>query len=125
MTDQGLTLRFRPAYFTRNGSSGDERMKTLVAGVLISVSLAGSASGQSPQPQTAADLAKYLGADRERLLYEGAKKEVKLVWYTSLTPYKEIAKSFESRYPGVTVEPYRAPATNLATRIKERDSSSD
>ena len=46
-----------------------------------------------------------------------AQKEAKLVWYTSLTPYKEIAKSFESRYPGVTVEPYRAPATNLATRI--------
>src|SRR5262245_17835193 len=100
-------------------------MKPLVTLVLISVSLAGSASGQSPRPQTAADLAKYLGADRERLLYEGAKKEAKLIWYTSLTPYKEIAKTFESRYPGVTVEPYRAPATNLATRIKERDSSSD
>jgi len=92
-------------------------MKTLVAIVLIFVSLAGSASGQGPRPQTAADLAKYLGADRERVLYEGAKKEAKLVWYTSLTPYKEIAKSFESRYPGVTVELYRAPATNLATRI--------
>ena len=83
-------------------------MKTLVAVVLVSVSLAGNAWGQSPRPQTAADLAKYLGADRERLLYEGA-KEAKLVWYTSLTPYKEISKSFESRYPGVTVEPYRAP----------------
>src|SRR5215813_7591369 len=92
-------------------------MKTLVTLVLISISLAGSASGQSPRPQTAADLAKYLGADHASVLYEGAKKEAKHVWYTSLTPYKEIAKSFESRYPGVIVEPYRAPATNLATRI--------
>jgi iron(III) transport system substrate-binding protein len=92
-------------------------MKTWIAVILVSVSLAGSVWSQSARPQTAADLGKYLGADRERLLYEGAKKEGKLVWYTSLTPYKEIAKNFESRYPGVTVEPYRAPATNLATRI--------
>jgi iron(III) transport system substrate-binding protein len=92
-------------------------MKTFVATILIFVGLAGSAWGQSARPQSAADLAKYSGADRERLLYEGAKKEGKLVWYTSLTPYKEIAKNFETRYPGVIVEPYRAPATNLATRI--------
>jgi len=92
-------------------------MKTLVAVILFSTNLAGSAWGQSPRPQTAAELAKYLGADRERILYEGAKKEGKLVWYTSLTPYKEIAKTFESRYPGVIVESYRAPAATLATRI--------
>jgi iron(III) transport system substrate-binding protein len=92
-------------------------MKTCVAAILISVSLAGSAWGQGARPQSAADLAKYSGADRERLLYEGAKKEGKLVWYTSLTPYKEIAKTFETQYPGVTVESYRAAATNLATRI--------
>jgi hypothetical protein len=49
-------------------------MKTCVAAILISVSLAGSAWGQSARPQSAADLAKYSGADRERLLYEGAKK---------------------------------------------------
>src|SRR5215510_4288772 len=92
-------------------------MKTLVTALFVSVSLAGNAWGQTPRLQTAADLARYLGADRERLLYEGAMKETKLVWYTSLTPYKEIARSFESKYAGVTVEPYRAPATNLATRI--------
>src|SRR5215467_11764200 len=92
-------------------------MKTLVTALFVSATLAGDASGQGLRLQTAADLAKYLGADRERLLYEGAKKEAKLVWYTSLTPYKEIAKTFESRYPGVIVEPYRAPATNLAMRI--------
>jgi iron(III) transport system substrate-binding protein len=91
-------------------------MKTWFAAILVYVSLAGNAWCQGARPQTAADLAKYLGADRERLLYEGAKKEGKLVWYTSLTSYKEIAKSFEARYPGVTVEPYRAPAVNLATR---------
>ena len=92
-------------------------MKIWIAAILLAVSLGGSAWGQSPRPQTAADLGKYLGADRERVLYEGAKKEGKLVWYTSLTVYKEMAKAFETKYPGVTVELYRAPAVNLATRI--------
>jgi iron(III) transport system substrate-binding protein len=36
-----------------------------------------------------------------------AKKEGKLVWYTSLTIYKEMAKALEARYPGVVVEPYQ------------------
>lgn len=92
-------------------------MKALVIVILIYADLLANAWCQTPLPKTAPDLAKYLGADRERLLYEGAKKEGKLVWYTSLTPYKEIAKVFESKFPGVTVEPYRGAATNLATRI--------
>ena len=107
------------AYLDRAGLKitkwGDEN-ENLGLGHAGLFGLAGSAWCQGARPQTAADLAKYLGPDRERLLYEGAKKEGKLVWYTSLTSYKEIAKSFEARYPGVTVEPYRAPAVNLATR---------
>jgi len=91
-------------------------MQTWIAALLIALSLAGHALGQSARPQTAAELATYLGTDRERLLYDGAKKEGKLVWYTSLTSYKQIAQSFEAKYPGVTVEPYRAPAVTLATR---------
>lgn len=92
-------------------------MKTLGITILVSATLLGNAWCQTPPPRTAADLAKYAGADRERVLYEGAKKEGKLIWYTSLSTYKEMAKSFEAKYPGVTVEFYRAPATNLATRI--------
>jgi len=92
-------------------------MKTLGITILVSAILLGSGWCQTPPPRTAADLAKYTGADRERVLYEGAKKEGKLIWYTSLSTYKEMAKSFETKYPGVTVEFYRAPATNLATRI--------
>jgi iron(III) transport system substrate-binding protein len=92
-------------------------MKSLMLGMLISASLLGSAWCQTPQPKTTAELAKYAGSDRERLLYEGAKKEGKLVWYTSLTVYKEMAKFFEAKYSGITVELYRAPAVNLASRI--------
>jgi iron(III) transport system substrate-binding protein len=92
-------------------------MKTGFLAILLAASAVGTAWCQSAQPKTAAELAKYLGADRERILYEGAKKEGKLVWYTSLTVYKEMAKFFEARYPGVSVEPYRATAVNLVSRI--------
>ncbi len=39
------------------------------------------------------------------------------MWYTSLIANKEIVKIFESKYPGVTVETYRASGTHLATRV--------
>ena len=64
-------------------------------------------------------MAKYRGSDRERILYEGAKKEGKLLWYTSLVPNKHIAKVFEAKYPGVTVDVYRAAGNTLATRLLE------
>ncbi len=92
-------------------------MKSSFVAILLVSSTVGSGWCQSAQPKTAGELAKYMAADRERVLYEGAKKEGKLVWYTSLTIYKEMAKSFEARYPGVTVEPYRSTAVNLVSRI--------
>ena len=91
-------------------------MNILLA-LILSALFAVHARAQTAPPRTAADLAKYLGADRERLLFEGAKKEGKVLWYTSLSSYKEVAKAFETKYPGVTVELFRAPAMNLSTRI--------
>jgi iron(III) transport system substrate-binding protein len=92
-------------------------VKSFFLAILIVTIALESAWCQSAPPKTASELAKYMGADRERVLYDGAKKEGKLVWYTSLTIYKEMAKSFEARYPGVIVEPYRATAVNLVSRI--------
>src|SRR6476660_7012283 len=90
---------------------------SFVSAVVFLSSLTGSAWGESAKPTTLTDLAKYTGADRGRLLYEGAKKEGKFLWYTSLIANKEIVKIFESKYPGVTVETYRANGTQLATRV--------
>ena len=98
-------------------------MRTLLIAIIMLSSLLENGWCQNPRPTTSADLAKYGGADRERLLYDGAKKEGKLVWYTSLSSYKEVSKSFESKYPGVTVEFYRASGTTLATRILSESSA--
>jgi iron(III) transport system substrate-binding protein len=68
---------------------------------------------------TLADLAAYNKPDREQVLYEGAKKEGKLMWYTSLTggPNTEAPKVFEAKYPGVKMEVYRGDSDALISRI--------
>ncbi|MGH7929195.1 MAG: ABC transporter substrate-binding protein, partial [Candidatus Binatia bacterium] len=47
------------------------------------------------------------------------KTEGKLMWYTSLAgaSYKELAKAFEAKYPGVKVEAYRGTRQELGARI--------
>lgn len=91
--------------------------KTCFAATVFLLSFLGSARSQGAKPTLPGDLAKYTGSDRERLLYEGAKKEGKFLWYTSLIANKEIVKIFEAKYPGVTVETYRASGTQLAPRV--------
>jgi len=68
---------------------------------------------------SAAEVAAYAGADREQRLLAGAKSEGKVVWYTSLagSSYKELAKGFESKYPGVKIEPYRGTSSDIMTKI--------
>ena len=74
---------------------------------------------QGKKPDSLAELASYAGADREQRLLAGARAEGKVVWYTSLagSSYKELAKGFETKYPGVQIEPYRATSGDLLTKI--------
>jgi hypothetical protein len=74
-------------------------MKYLWTILFVVLATPASTWAQASKPTTLAELAKYKGADRERILYEGAKKEGKLVWYTSLVPNKHIAKLFEPNIP--------------------------
>src|SRR5262245_979490 len=74
-------------------------------------------SSAAAQTKSVADLANYRGADREEMLRAGAKKEAKLVWYTSLTAHRDIANILEAKYPGIKVETYRASSNDLTRRI--------
>jgi iron(III) transport system substrate-binding protein len=78
-----------------------------------------SAWSQTAKPSAAADLASYGGADREKILFDGAKREGKVVWYTTLATdqNKQIAAVFEKKYPGVSVEIFRTGASALAQRL--------
>jgi iron(III) transport system substrate-binding protein len=69
------------------------------------------------QTRSVADLAAYRGSDREEMLKAGAKKEGKMVWYTSLTAHRDIANIFEAKYPGIKIETYRAGSSDLTRRL--------
>ena len=88
---------------------------------LIYFIFASIAQGQAKKPATLAELAAYMGQDREQLLFTGAKGEGKVVWYTSLAggSYKAIVEVFEAKYPGVKVEVYRAGGADLTVRLSE------
>lgn len=85
--------------------------------VLLQVCLTASLALAQGKPVSVAELASYQGADREAIFKAGAQKEGKVVWYTTLIAYKEIAKVFEAKYPGVKVEAYRTNSTDLLKRF--------
>jgi iron(III) transport system substrate-binding protein len=76
---------------------------------------------QTRKPPSLPELARYMGADREQVLYAGAKAEGKLMWYTSLAggSYKELVKLFETKYPGIQVDAFRAGGSDLVVRMEE------
>jgi iron(III) transport system substrate-binding protein len=94
-------------------------MNIVAVTLLLFLLLSQNSSSQTAKPISSADLAAHSGADRERLLHEGAKREGKLVWYTTLAAEqnKQIASTFEKKYPGVAVEIFRTGSSALAQRL--------
>lgn len=94
-------------------------MRVLVIASIVFFSFLSAAWAQGSKPTSLSELAAYTGADREQLLLGGARSEGKVVWYTSLagSSYKEIAKAFEAKYPGVKVDVYRGTSQDLMSRI--------
>ena len=76
---------------------------------------------QSRKAATVAEIATYMGADREQILYAGAKTESVVTWYTSLAgdSYKALSRAFESTYPGLRVEAFRSGGSELTARMSE------
>jgi iron(III) transport system substrate-binding protein len=89
--------------------------------LLVVMGAAPSSWAQTAKPMPVAEMAAYNKPDREKVLYEGAKKEGKLMWYTSLTggPNTDAPKVFEAKYPGVQVEVYRGDSDALISRIMQ------
>jgi len=92
-------------------------MKIFTIALAASLLLFSSAGAQTKM--SFAQLAAYNKTDREKVLYEGAKAEGKITWYTSLAggSYKDLASAFEAKYPGVRVESYRATRQEMGARI--------
>jgi len=93
-------------------------MRALLS-LLFFGSLLPSAFAQGGKPMSVAELAAYNKPDREKVLYEGAKKEGRLMWYTSLTggPNSDAPKVFAAKYPGVQLEVYRGDSEAIIQRV--------
>jgi hypothetical protein len=66
---------------------------------LLLILLPAELGSQPRKPATLGGIATYNGADREWVLYTGAKIEGKVTWYTSLAgeSYKAMVKAFENK----------------------------
>ena len=94
-------------------------MKIFTTALFFAFLIATPVWSQSGKLSTAAEMAAYTGPDRQRLLVEAAKREGKVVWYTTLAVVqnKQIAATFEAKYPGVKVEIYRTGSSALVQRV--------
>lgn len=71
-----------------------------------------------------AELALYKGADREKILLEGAKKEGQVSFYTSNTWVAgPVSQEFEKKYPFVKANVWRSDSKALLKRLSEEVSA--
>lgn len=84
----------------------------LAAGLPIAV----PANAQAPSVEA---IANYSGADRQKMLEEGARKEGAILVYTTGTQIKPLLDRFEQAHPGVTIELVRGSSADIARRVSE------
>jgi iron(III) transport system substrate-binding protein len=99
------------------------RRAGLPLGIAILIFAATNALAASA-PMSPAQLALYQGADREKALIEGAKKEGQLTFYNSHTWFRTYVKDFEKKYPFIKVSEWRSDSKNLLSRAMTEFNSS-
>ncbi|MFC1814541.1 ABC transporter substrate-binding protein [Thermodesulfobacteriota bacterium] len=88
----------------------------------VALVFTGTAIGAQKRPTTVAEIALYRGADRKQILEEGAKKEGKLLYYTTsgekgeLRPFMDL---FKKKYPYIKLEKWKGNSRQVAARIFE------
>src|SRR5919106_1599794 len=76
--------------------------------------------GAQNKPMSPSELALYKGADREKILVDGAKKEGQVVFYTSNTWVAgPVSQAFEKKYPFVKANVWRSDSKALLKRLTE------
>ena len=68
-----------------------------------------------------AQLAVYRGADREKILVEGARREGQFTLYTSHTWFKTFVGEFEKKYPFVRASQWRNDSKNILRKVLEEN----
>ena len=94
------------------------RRVSVSLGFLLSLFVADNARAANA-PMTSAQLALYQGADREKILIEGAKREGQFTLYTSHTWFKTFVKEFEKKYPFIRASEWRNDSKNVIRKVIE------
>lgn len=81
--------------------------------------LAAAQSFAASAPLSPSQLALYQGADREKILIEGAKKEGAFTLYTSHTWFKTFVKEFEKKYPFIRATEWRNDSKAVIRKVFE------
>jgi iron(III) transport system substrate-binding protein len=71
------------------------------------------------QPTSTETIANYVGADRQKILEAGARREGVLLIYTTGTQIKPLLERFEQKYPYVKIELARASSADTARKVIE------
>src|SRR5947207_358985 len=102
----------------RGGSGIDQRRRRIVAGALGAAVSPGFALAQGKDAARNREIYLYKGADREKRILEGAKKEREVVVYTSLNLKDSvpIVEVFERKYAGVKVQLWRSSSEKVLQR---------
>ena len=93
--------------------------KTWLRSAVVILLLGATDCFAAAAPASVAQLALYQGADREKILVEGAKKEAAFMLYGSHTWYRTMAREFEKKYPFIKVTEYRTDGRTLIKRALE------
>jgi iron(III) transport system substrate-binding protein len=93
-----------------------EPVMILTAAFCLATPTMGFTAGAS---MSVAQIALYQGADREKILIEGAKKEGQLTFYNSHTWFRTFVKDFEKKYPFIKVAEWRNDSKNVLRRVLE------
>ncbi|MGH7931117.1 MAG: ABC transporter substrate-binding protein [Candidatus Binatia bacterium] len=96
------------------------RVLLLCAAFVLAFSTASKIFAAQTKPMSITELALYKGADREKILVEGAKKEGEVVFYTSNTWVAgPVSQAFEKKYPFVKANVWRSDSKSLLKRLSE------
>jgi len=92
--------------------------RAILAVLLVVLPLAGV--GRTAGGATVEEIALMNRADRQKILVEGAKKEGKISWYTTLIVdqvVRPVKEAFEKEYPFLQVEFFRGNAERLVQKM--------
>jgi len=94
-----------------------------IAAWLTAAVLIGQPQAALAQPRTVAAIANYTGADRQKVLEDGARKEGALLIYTTGTQIQPLIDRFKQKYPYLRAELARAPSIDVAAKVLEEYSA--